>query len=484
MDRLTPRLQLFATAEIDTIVQQAIAVLEGVGVLVEHAEGRNLLLEHGAQLRGDRLRLSEGMVRRALDTVPGEITLYDRLGEPAMVLGQGRTHFDPGSAALHLLDPVTQRRREVSTADAVALARLVDGLPCYHAQSTAIAPADVPRDVCDRYRLYLALRHATKPVVTGTFVRDGFAPMVAMLAALRGGAEALRAKPLAIFDCCPSPPLIWSDLTCDALLGCARAGIPAQLISMPLAGATAPVTLRECVVQHCAECLSGIALHQLAQPGSPILYGGCPSSFDMRSGTTPIGAMQTAMIDVGYAQVGKHLGLPVQAYMALSDAKVPDYQAGMESGIGAVLAALAGIDLVSGPGILDFILTQSMEKLLLDHEACAQALRLQAGFTTHETDILGLFGALVDKGSLLAHPHTRQHWRAELGVASPVLDRGSYGDWELAGGQWAHERAAEQVTKRLAKDRKPELEPGLASELDGLMLAELRRHGLGTLPRF
>jgi trimethylamine--corrinoid protein Co-methyltransferase len=478
----TPRLQLFSPTEIETIVQQALAVLEGVGVLVEHAEGRALLLEHGALERGARLRLPEALVRQALATVPSRVTLFDRAGEPAMVLGEGRTHFDPGSAALHLLDPATQRRRGASSADVVELVRLVDGLPCYHAQSTALAPGDVPREVADRYRLYLVLRHATKPVVTGTFVKEGFAPMRAMLAAILGGEQALREKPLAIFDCCPSPPLIWSDLTCDALLGCARAGIPAQLISMPLAGATAPVTLRECVVQHCAECLSGITLHQLAQPGAPIIYGGCPSSFDMRRGTTPIGAIETAMIDIGYAQVGKHLGLPVQAYMGLSDAKVPDYQAGMESGIGAVLAALAGLDLVSGPGILDFILTQSLEKLLLDHEACAQALRLQAGMADRGGDLLGLFGALVEKGSLLAHPHTRQHWREELGVASPVLDRGSYGDWELGGGKWAHERAAEQVRKRLAKDRGAELEAGLAAELDGIMLGELRGAGVEGLP--
>ncbi len=479
---LPPRLQLFTPAQVEAIVEQAMTVLAEVGVLVEHAEGRELLLERGAEASGDRVLLPEALLRDALATVPGRVTLYDRAGEPAMELGSGRTHFDPGSAALHLLDPDTQRRREVSSSDAVALARLVDGLPCYHAQSTAIAPTDVPRDACDRYRLYLVLRHAVKPVVTGTFVKEGFGPMRSMLEAVRGGEQALRDKPLAIFDCCPSPPLIWSDLTCDALLGCARAGIPAQLISMPLTGATAPVTLRECVVQHCAECLSGIALHQAAGPGSPIIYGGCPSAFDMRRGTTPIGAIETMMIDVGYAQVGKHLGLPVQAYMGLSDAKVPDYQAGMESGMGAVLAALAGLDLVSGPGILDFILTQSMEKLLLDHEACAQALRLQAGMAAHGGDIVGLFGALVDKGSLLAHPHTRAHWRQELSMPSPVLDRGSYGDWELSGGKWAHERAAEQVQKRLAKDEKPELEPGLAAEIDGIMLAELSGYGVVELP--
>ena len=84
----------------------------------------------------------------------------------------------------------------------------------------------------------------------------------------------------------------------EALLDLARAGVPAELISMPLAGATAPVTLVGSVVQHAAESISGIVIHQLANPGAPIVWGGAPAIFDMRTGTTPMGAIETAMLNV------------------------------------------------------------------------------------------------------------------------------------------------------------------------------------------
>ena len=33
---------------------------------------------------------------------------------------------------------------------------------------------------------------------------------------------------------------MWSEITCQNLIDCARAKIPAELVSMPLAGATGP----------------------------------------------------------------------------------------------------------------------------------------------------------------------------------------------------------------------------------------------------
>lgn len=399
-----------------------------------------------------------------------------------MDLGEDRVHFDPGSAAVHIFDVKLGKRREITTRDAIDFARLVDGLPNYAAQSTAIAPSEVPKEVADRYRLYLVLKNSRKPVVTGTFLKDGFAPMREMLAAVRGGNDALRQKPLAIFDCCPSPPLKWSDLTCQALIDCARAGVPAELVSMPLTGATSPVTLREAVVQHCAENLSGVTIHQLASAGSPIIYGGSPAAFDMRHGTTPMGAVETMMIDAAYAQVGKHLGLPTHAYMGLSDSKCPDYQAGFESGIGAVLAALAGINVVSGPGMLDFEICQSFEKVLLDHDACGMALRLVRGIEKREGDSVELIGKVVQMGEFLSHPHTRKHWREELTVPSSLVVRDTYGDWEARGAEYAHQSATAEVARRLAKAAVPPLPADVSRTLDGIMSHEAGRYGMGQLP--
>ncbi|MGE5179671.1 MAG: trimethylamine methyltransferase family protein [Bacteroidota bacterium] len=477
-----PTLSLLSPHEPERIVGEACRVLETVGVLVENQEGRALLANAGADEANGRHRVPERLVREALATAPRRIVLYDVKGEPACDLGEERVHFDPGSAAIHVLDP-ERGRRLATTDDVIRLVRLVDRLPHYAAQSTALVPSDVPVELGDRYRLYLAFRHGRKPVVTGTFRKDGFAPMRTMLEAVRGGSEALAEKPLAVFDCCSSPPLKWSDLTCQALLDCARAGIPAELVAMPLTGATAPVTLREAIVQHAAESLSGIVLHQLARPGAPIVYGGAPSAFDMRHGTTPMGAIETMMIGIGYAQVGKHLGLPTHGYLALSDAKRADYQAGLESGAGAALAALAGINMVSGAGALDFILTQSLEKLVLDHEACGMALRLVRGVARRDGDPVALFADLVARGEFLSHPHTRRHWREELSLPSAVIDRATHGDWESAGARSAEERARDEVRRILASEPEPALSEATLAAIGEVMAAEAERFGW-RLPAF
>ncbi len=128
--------------------------------------------------------------------------------------------------------------------------------------------------------------------------------------------------------CAPSPPLNWSEFASQNLVDLARAGVPAEIVSMPLAGATAPVTLAGSVVQHAAECISGIVIHQLAQPGAPIVWGGAPAIFDMRTGRTPMGAIETAMLDLGCAEVGKYLGLPTHAYLVAGDGRMIDAQVG------------------------------------------------------------------------------------------------------------------------------------------------------------
>jgi trimethylamine--corrinoid protein Co-methyltransferase len=236
--------------------------------------------------------------------------------------------------------------------------------------------------MADWYRLYLLLLYARKPIVTGTFAIETFAIMHELLVAVAGSAEALAEKPRAVFDVCPSPPLLWSDITCANLIDCARTGVPAELVSMPLTGATGPATVIGSAVQHAAECLSGITIHQLAKPGSPIVWGGSPASFDMRTGTTPMGAMATMMLDCTYAQIGKAIkpgGLPTHAYLGMADTKIVDAQTGLESASGAILGALAGVNMMSGPGMMDFESCFSLEKLVIDAEIVGMAKRLVRG---------------------------------------------------------------------------------------------------------
>ncbi|MGZ6340603.1 MAG: trimethylamine methyltransferase family protein, partial [Candidatus Limnocylindrales bacterium] len=348
---------------------------------------------------------------------------------------------------------------------------------------TAVICADVPAAIGDFYRLFLVLLHADKPVVTGAFTAQGSRAMVELLTVDAGGAAALIARPRAIFDVCPSPPLDWSAFGSQNLMDLARAGVPVQIVSMPLAGGAAPVTLIGSVVQHAAECLSGIAIHQLARSGSPIVWGGAPAILDMRVGSTPMGAIETAMLDVACAQVGRSLGLPTHGYLGASDAKVVDAQAGLESGVGAVLGALGGIDLISGAGMLDFLLCQSAEKLVVDAEAIAMALRLVRGVGTPTPSLAtATFAAVGLEGRFLELEETRRLFRSEHHIPSPVIDRASNQAWREAGAKDTFARARGRVEQLLASYRRPVLAAAAESGLIELARREAERAGLGSLP--
>ncbi len=480
-----PRVGWFGEAERRRIVEEAVTILEKVGIFVENEEAIALLDGAGGKVEGKkgRVRIPADLVEKGLGTAPSEVALYNRRGEKVMDLGGDRIHFNPGSAALRIFDHEKGEARMPVTADLVKFATLTDALPGYAAQSTGVIPGDVPEDIADRYRLYIALLHSIKPVVTGTFKVEAFGVMHEMLSTVAGGGSKLREKPMAIFDCCPSPPLMWSDLTCQALIDCAKSGLPAELVSMPLTGATSPVTLAGAVTQHCAENLSGIAIHQLASAGAPIIYGGSPACFDMRKGTTPMGAIETMMIDGAYAEIGKYLGLPTHAYMALSDSKTVDFQAGMETAMGAIVAAVSGVNNISGPGMLDFESCQSLEKLVLDNEICGMALRLCDGVELRD-DLLAMPYIIegLEKKEFLSLPHTRKWYRREVYIPGEVIERGSLDEWHAGGKKDAAARAAVVVEGILEKHEPERLDRAVESRLAEIIGREAKDAGMDSLP--
>ena len=284
--------------------------------------------------------------------------------------------------------------------------------------------------------------------------------MYEMLSIVAGNSTKLAQKPIAVFDVCPTPPLIWSEFGAQNLIELAEAQIPAQVVSMPLAGATAPVTLLGSLVQHAAETISGITIHQLARPGSPIVWGGAPAIFDMKHGTTPMGAIETAMLDAAYAQVGKYLKLPTHTYLGASDAKLVDAQAGIESGMGTLVGALAGINMISGAGMLDFLACQSLEKIVLDAQVISMVRRMIAGIHQY-TETLGLefFEDINFKGEFLTQKTTRQLFKKEQWLPSKVIDRGSMRDWYQSQKTDTFSRAQDRVKSLLKEYERPDFPP-------------------------
>ena len=485
---IRPQLQFLSQETVDRALDEAYELLMDPGVLIHYDEALRLLGDAGADvdLESRVARIPRSLAETAVETAPSSFHLYDLDGDPVVHYGGDDVHFDPGSAAIEIIDYEAQQSRTPVTVDCENFVRLAEKLPQIDAVATSIVCGDVPKGMGDWYRLYLLLLYARKPIITGTFSIESFSIMHELLVAVAGSTEALADKPRAVFDACPSPPLMWSDITCANLIDAARARVPAELIPMPLMGATGPATIIGSAVQHAAEALSGITIHQLANPGSPIVWGGSPAYFDMRTGAPPMGAMATMMLDCTYAQIGKRIkpgGLPTHAYLGMSDTKIVDAQTGLESASGAILGALAGINMMSGPGMMDFESCFSLEKLVIDAEIVGMAKRLVRGVDDSEQPLaLDVMREVGHKGNFLATKHTARHYRAEDYMPSEVIDRDYRQGWFDKGALDVNARAHRRVEELIASYEPLELPEDVMRELKAVAACHAKSAGLDELP--
>lgn len=481
-----PALRLLSDDQIKLIHEKALSVLETSGIKFESDEALKILKDNGAEVDFDKkiAKFSPQMVDDAVKKAPSSVQLYDREGEPSALLGGNNVHFDPGSSLIRFVESDGKTVRSSESKDLVQISRVNDALDNVHLQSTSVVCYDVPKPIGDSYRLYLCLKNSPKSVITGAFSVPGVSHMREMLAAVRGSHDQLREKPLAVFDICPSPPLKWTHISSQNIIDCARFGLPMETVSMPMPGAATPVTLAGSVVVHTAETLSGVVLAQCVNPGAPVIYGGAPVHFDMHYGTTPLSAVEATMVAAAYAQMGKYFGMPTHTYAALSDSKVVDMQAGFETGISGVIAQLAGINMISGVGALDFVSSFSLEKLVIDHEICGMALRLQRGIDcSPESLAVDVINELGPGGVYLESEHTFKHFKTEPFIPSTVIDRRERGNWEAEGKKDIFQRAKERV-KDIQENHTPApLDSDREAKLDEAVRAIMKELDVGNLPQ-
>ncbi|MGA9259798.1 MAG: trimethylamine methyltransferase family protein [Candidatus Sulfotelmatobacter sp.] len=475
---MRPRIQLLTPELIGRILCEAFELLMSPGVRVGSAPVVELLRSAGVEVNDGVARVPEQLVRNCMASAPRDFNLYNRSGEKAVHYGGDDVHFDPGSCCVQMLDPDTLEARPSETRDLVRLIQVTESLPQFAAQSTAVVCNDAPSAIGDLYRLLVVLQHSDKPVVTGSFSAAGLQGMIDLLAADSGSRDNLRKKPRAVFDVCPSPPLNWSEFGSHNLLELARAGVPAEIVSMPLAGGTAPVTLVGSVTQHAAEVLAGITLHQLAGPGSPVVWGGAPAIFDMRTGGAPMGAVETAMLNMACAEVGKHLGLPTHGYLVATDSKFVDAQAGAESARSAMLGALTSINMISGAGMLESLACHSVEKLVIDAESIASANRLVRGVETRGATLAtAMFAQTGLSGEFLKLKETRTLFRQEQHLPSPVIDRSARGSEPPSD---AFTRARARVNELVSQYQKPSFPEDVLRKYQSIVEREADRAGVAS----
>lgn len=482
---MRPTVKFLTEDLIKKIIDESVNILCTLGLQIHNKQILSMLADHQAKVDMDKyhVNLTEEIIQKAIKTAPPSFKLYDVKGNQTHDFSDHNVYFTPGSTAINILDSNLGQMRKALTPDFIDFTKLISQLDNIASTSTAFIPTDVCEKISDSYRLFLSLLYCEKPIVTGAFTIESFAVMKDFQLAVRESEKALKEKPLTIFSCCPTSPLKWCEVTSQNLIDCARYSIPVEFIAMPLSGFMAPITLTGTLIQHTAETLSGVVISQLSNPGTPILYGGSPAVFDHRYETTPMGAIETMMIDCAYNEIGKFLNLPTQAYISMSDAKQLDAQAGLESGIGATLAALAGINNISGPGMIDFESCQSLEKLVLDNEMCGMTFRLIDGITPRDDfPALPIFQELLREKHLLIAEHTTRYRHKEIFFPGPAIDRANRERWKQQGAMDLNARLHNEVNKLLKSYQPSTLPETTKKDLVKLMEKEARRYGQDHLP--
>jgi trimethylamine--corrinoid protein Co-methyltransferase len=318
-------------------------------------------------------------------------------------------------------------------------------------------------------------------VVSGAFTEDGVPRMVEMMQLFRQDRADLIARPLSIFTITATGMFRYSEDSCQNLIDCVENGIPVEIVPVTLMGLIAPVTLVGATVFHTADVLAGLTMAQIIKPGAPVLFGGAPAEFHMRAATSPMLGVQALHLDVAYAEVAKSLDLPTQAYMALSDSKFLDAQAGAETFGSALLAALAGINSVSGPGMLDYVLTFSLPKLVLDDDLCGQILHFVRDMQpVDDLPTADLVREVMAEQHLITAEHTMTHWPEHLYMPGPTTDRENRENWAKAGSKELQQRANEEVDRRLAAYEPIETDLLVVAEMERIVRSGMR--GSAPLP--
>lgn len=468
------KLEVLDDAQIARLHDASLWILERVGVQVPHPDVLDRFREAGAAVDGERVRISESLVHHSLQQAGKSFTIYGRDRTKTAAFGQGRRNYNSISGEALWIDDETGRRRYATLRDAAAAARLADALPDL---TIAGAMCD-PHDLSPHYGgLAVAaemVRNTTKPFGIWFHNRIVSEFIVDLLIAVAGSEEEARRYPLTYPFLEPISPLRFPFNGLDALYATARLNLPVPIGPMAQTGLSAPGTLAGTLAQENAEILAGVCIAQLISPGVAVCYGGIPHAFDMRTTQMIFAGPEQALMAVAMTQMGKHYGLPVYINVGLTDAKVPDAQAGIETGVTLVCGALAGADIFGHLGICGVDQASSLDMLVMQHELIGYVERLMRGIDFGDDAIpLDLIQQVGPGGTFMDQEHTARHFRRELWFPR-LLDRDFYDSWLAGGAKTMGQRCREEKT-RLLREHTPQPLPDDVEKEVARVLAAARR---------
>ncbi len=434
----------------------AMQVIEEVGFEVQSDTALELFEGAGAIVDREKhlVRLNESKVMELVEAAPPVIRLCGQDEAHDILLGGRRVYAGTGGTALYVYQPDTNQRRPANMEDLRSIARLVDKLDNIHLFMLPVYPNELPVEQVDVNRFFAGLDNTSKHIIGGVYTVEGVQNVIRMAELVAGSCEALRERPLLSMIACSISPFRMDSTYGDLLVNIARSGVPVACPAEPLCGATSPVTLAANVVVQTVDSLMGVMLTQIANPGTPVMFGSVATSTDLRNLRYLAGSIEMGLINAAGAQMAQFYRLPFYATGGMTDSKTLDAQSGYESASTALLCALAGANFIhDAAGLMEFAMTVCYEKYVIDNEILGMVMRSVDGIRVDEDTLaFDLIKKAGPGGNFVAARHTRHFMRSEH--YQPTLsDRDSREKWEADGSKTTWERASEKVKELLSGEK-------------------------------
>jgi trimethylamine--corrinoid protein Co-methyltransferase len=465
---LKPILEFLSTDEVYAIHQASLEILERVGMKFESSEAQQILKSAGIDVDSKGVaRFHSSTVEDYIKKAPRSVVLRGRDPKKDVFLRNDRVTFAAGTG-MYVIEG--NKARKSTYQDCCNWARLTDAMKNLDF-TCEIHSTDMPSELTDRYNFKAMAMNTTKPFVGSSLSRAGIIDEIEMAAAIVGGKEELRKRPIWWAGYAAISPLTWSENACTVFKETSPYNIPAFVEGESVVGGTSAVTVASTLAQTNAEALSGIVYCQILNKGRPcILNLGFTHPMDMKTCLALHGNVVSGIVAAGGTQLARFYGLPSAAWMA-TDSKVSDAQCGYEKALTGIIPALARSSLIFGMGQAEFTFAVDFEKLVIDDEIVAQMRRILDGIdVTEETLCLDSIERVGIGGNFLSSK-ARDTFKfiPKETTQLTVGDRNTREKWLEAGGNDIGAHAREKVKEILATHEPESLDQDIVKKLDAII---------------
>jgi trimethylamine--corrinoid protein Co-methyltransferase len=467
------RLEILSPQDVQRIHEATLQIIENTGVRFPSRKALEIWQSHGASVDWDSMivKARPHLIEDALKHAPPAYSLAARDASQDLLMDGNHVFLGTDGCGVEVLDLHSGEKRRSCLRDVADIARVADYLEEIAFHWVAVSAQDRPAETRSLHELRAIWENSTKHVQTESIYSEEEAlAAVEMAAAVAGGREALRQRPVLSIMQCTAPPLGQDGGSLEAALVGAEAGLPVGFMTMASCLTTGPATLAGTLAVGNAEVISATALIQLAHPGAPVFYAAAQTSSDLRTGSYTGGGPEDYLFGAATNVLSDFYNIPLSMGSFATGAKEPNWQAGIENSLSTFMASIVMSDMLLGAGLLHGSRIWSYEQLLMDCEIFEIVRKTLEGIVVDdETLALDVIAAVGPGGNFLKQKHTLKHMREHW--VPQFMDRRPYEAWEekMDGARdWARLKAQEI----LASHQPDPLDPAVSDEL-GRIIASL-----------